>query len=125
MFWEYFRHLPDEGKTRSAIASDPEYAKAVADSLSEETLAEISERKPEDVELPIEGYTRVNAQMDDLKDSIESLRLTMVGLFSSKKKNMDQKPTKRPESALQKEIKRRVWEHERAESHDMLSDFGF
>lgn len=124
MFWEYFAYLPENGKFRTAVASDEEYAKAVADGLTPEELEEISERKADDVEVSGEGYSRTNEQLDDLKDLVEVLRISIVSMFA-KGKVPDPKPTKRPQTAVQKEIRRRVWEHEREDAHNEMSNFGF
>lgn len=125
MFWEYFEMLPNEGKTKSKISNDPGYAKAYVEALSDEYIAELSEQDPEEVSPPIEGYTRVNGQLDDIAESVDLLRHTVVSLLGGKKNKSEFKPRKRPESEVQERLRRRIWESEREESQEMFEKFGF
>lgn len=129
MSWllEFYNMLPSDSRTKSRIFEDEEYAEAVVSNMPEEQVAELSDKQAsEDVEVSSEGYSKMNAQLDDLKDSVDLLRHTITVMFGGKKnKKKEFKPTPRPESAVQKALKRRIWEHERAETMEDMAKFGF
>lgn len=126
MFWEYFDMIPPESKLKTAISDDPEYAKEAVESLGEEYLLSLAEEKDDDdKKISGEGYTRLNQQMDNMTDSIELLRSTVIGMFGGKKTKHKFVPVKRPTSAVQEELKRRIWEAERADNQDLFGKFGF
>ncbi len=117
--------LPEDSKTKSAISNDEDYAREFVWSISDEEIREIMERPDEEIEPPTEGYTNLNAQLDGIRDAVDSLRITVVSLLGSKKGNSEEKPVKRPTTAIQRELRKRMWELDKEESEELFSQFGF
>lgn len=85
----------------------------------------LAEKNSDEIELPEEGYSRINQQMDDLADEISLLRHTVLALLGGGKNKSEFKPRKRPTSAIQRELKNRIWEAERADNQNLFGKFGF
>lgn len=129
MFYGYFREMPPHSKTKSAIASDPDLARAQLANIPPSEIDKLLEKNDGDgkkPDIPLEGYTLEIAKLDEVINKISILTNQVKYLLADK--NVQRVPpelNERPKSAFQKALDELAYAKDQAEGQDLFSDLGF
>lgn len=121
--------LPAGSKTKSAIAMDEEMAELRVSKMSEEELRQILEARAEkneyDIELTPEDYSVEIEKYNQIIDAVNALRITVVSALSGKGKSPEYKPAERPTTKYESKLKQKLWELDKQDAEDLISEWGF
>lgn len=121
--------LPAGSKTKSAIAMDEEMAELRVSKMSEEELRQIlaarAEKSEYDIELAPEDYSVEIEKYNQIIDAVNALRLTVVSALSGKGKSPEFKPAERPTTKYESKLKKKLWELDKQDAEDLISEWGF
>lgn len=121
--------LPAGSKTKSAIAMDEEMAELRVSKMSEEDLRKILEARAEkneyDIELTPEDYSVEIEKYNQIIDAVNALRITVISALSGKGKSPEYKPAERPTTKYESKLKQKLWELDKQDAEDLISEWGF
>lgn len=97
--------------------------------MSDDDVRRIMDRETEadeDKEIPQEGYTVEVEKLNQIIDSMNSVRYIILQALSSKgSKNEPPKPVTRPKTAFDKLLEKRKLDVESKDMQNLRADFGF
>lgn len=95
--------------------------------LSDEEVRKIVDSRDsgEDPTLTYEDYSLEVAKLNQIIDTLNKLCMVVKSIAGAKGKDLEWKPTPRPQSAYERMLEEKIYEFERQENMDLMRDIGF
>jgi len=108
---------------------DADLAELQLEGLSEEEIRKIldarAEKSSEDVQLSPEDYDIYIEKQNQIIDSINALRVTLLTVMGNKPKDAERKPVQRPKTQYETLLEKKILEFEKEDNSQLASEFGF
>lgn len=108
---------------------DGELAELQLKGLPESEIRKILDARAEkdsgEVQLSPEDYDISIEKLNQVIDSINALRVTLLAVMGNKPKDSDRKPVQRPKSQYEILLEKKILEFEKEDNSQLASEFGF